>query len=123
MGRVVRNAAVANAGSLTVTLDFGAIAFPGANRWLQIGVRTNGSTGVFTPLTPRQPLSPAPYAITAGDVTGPNIARLDVPNTSVQATAVPTVSFGFLVNATLTAGGSVYTSSPTVTVDDATGPR
>src|ERR1043165_383677 len=28
-----------SAGSFTATLDFGAAAFPGANRWLEIGVR------------------------------------------------------------------------------------
>src|SRR6267142_1664180 len=30
-------------GLFTVTLDFGANAFPGADRWLEIGARTNGS--------------------------------------------------------------------------------
>jgi len=53
-------------GLFTVTLDFGN-QFPGADRWLEIGVRTNGN-GAFTTLTPRQKLTPAPYAITAGNV-------------------------------------------------------
>ena len=39
-------------GFFTVTLDFGA-NFPGADRWLEIAVRTNGGAG-FTALTPRQ---------------------------------------------------------------------
>jgi formylglycine-generating enzyme required for sulfatase activity len=51
-------------GLFTVALDFGA-NFPGANRWLEIGVRTNGGTA-FATLAPRQPLTPTPYAITAG---------------------------------------------------------
>jgi len=33
---------------------------------LKIGVRTNGSAGAFITLTPRQPITPAPYAIMAG---------------------------------------------------------
>ena len=46
-----------------------ASAFPGADRWLEIGVRTNSilpvGGGLFTTLSPRQKLSPAPYAILA----------------------------------------------------------
>ena len=55
-------------GLFAVTLDFGN-QFPGANRWLEIGVRTNGSGGFIT-LSPRQALTASPYAITAGNVTG-----------------------------------------------------
>jgi hypothetical protein len=44
-----------------VTLDFGN-QFPGANRWLEIDVRTNGN-GTFNTLSPRQAVTPAPYAI------------------------------------------------------------
>ena len=35
--------------------------FDGNARWLEVGVRTNGS-GAFTTLSPRQSLTPAPYA-------------------------------------------------------------
>jgi hypothetical protein len=55
-------------GLFTVALDFGA-NFPGAARWLEISVRTNGGA-VFTTLVPRQPLTPTPYAITAGSLVG-----------------------------------------------------
>jgi formylglycine-generating enzyme required for sulfatase activity len=44
-----------------------------------------------------------------------------VPNTATQATGVPTVNFGFIVNAAVTSGGSGYGTSPTVTVNDPTG--
>lgn len=53
---------VAN-GVFTVQLDFGAGAFPGAARFLEIGVRPGASTGAFTTLTPRQPVQATPYAI------------------------------------------------------------
>jgi len=56
-------------GLFTVTLDPGAGVFTGAERWLEIAVRPNGG-GAFTALAPRQPLTAAPYAITAGNVTG-----------------------------------------------------
>ena len=51
-------------GLFTTTLDFGPGIFTGANLWLEIAVRTNGGGG-FTTLSPRQPLTPAPYAILA----------------------------------------------------------
>src|ERR1022692_3160457 len=53
--------AVSN-GLFTVTLDFGTGVFNGMSYWLEIGVRTNGN-GSFTTLTPRQPITPVPYAI------------------------------------------------------------
>ena len=56
------NLSVSN-GLVTVILDFGGGAFPGADRWLQIGVRTNGSSDDFTTLSPRQPLTPAPHRV------------------------------------------------------------
>ena len=53
-------------GLFTVLLDFGNV-FNGNARWLEIGVRTNGFPNAFTLLVPRQPLTPTPYAIFAGN--------------------------------------------------------
>lgn len=77
----VTNAAVAvSAGLFTTTIDFGAGYFTGTDRWLEIGVRTNGG-GTFVTLTPRQQLTPAPYAIfanTASNLSGA-ISLLQLP--------------------------------------------
>ncbi len=54
-------------GLFVLPLDFGA-NFPGTERWLQLAVRT--SVSPFTTLTPRQPLTAAPYAITASNLSG-----------------------------------------------------
>ena len=55
-------------GLFTASLDFGSAPFTtGAARWLQLGVRT--TPGPFTILSPLQPLTATPYAITAGYVT------------------------------------------------------
>ena len=54
--------AVSN-GLFTVTLDFGTNAFTGEARWLGISVRSSDGSGEFTELMPRQPLTPAPYAL------------------------------------------------------------
>ena len=65
IGNTITNPVTAiSAGLFTVTLDFGA-NFPAADRWLEIGVRTNGS-GAFTILSPRQKILAVPYAIYAG---------------------------------------------------------
>src|SRR5438477_4988511 len=61
--------AVSN-GLFTVTLDFGTGVFTGPPRFLEIGVRTNGSDMDHTTLSPRQPITATPYAITAGNLTG-----------------------------------------------------
>jgi hypothetical protein len=52
-------------GVFTVQLDFGGGPFRGQARWLEIGVRPGASTGSYTPLTPRQELTAAPYALYA----------------------------------------------------------
>jgi hypothetical protein len=48
-------------GAFTVGLDFGAL-FPGAARSLEIAVKPAGS-GSYTTLSPRQPITSAPYSI------------------------------------------------------------
>ncbi len=55
------NVAVTN-GIFTVRLDFGASALPGANRFLEVGVRRI-SSDPYTVLAPRQQVTSAPYAI------------------------------------------------------------
>src|SRR2546427_2186519 len=49
-------------GAFTVQLDFGADAFPGADRYLEVWVKYPGET-TFTPRRPRQQLTSRPYAI------------------------------------------------------------
>ena len=81
-GPVTNTATAVSNGLFTATLDFGS--FNGPNYWLQIGVRTNGN-GAFTPLNPRQPITPAPYALyatTAGTLNG------TVPLSQLPATLV-----------------------------------
>src|SRR6266567_7055467 len=64
IGSTLTNSAVtASNGLVTLLLDFGASAFPGADRWLQVGARTNGTSDPFALFTPRQPLTPTPYAL------------------------------------------------------------
>jgi hypothetical protein len=49
-------------GLFSVQLDFGANAFNGHARWLEIAVKPSAG-GSFTTLAPRQPLTVTPYAL------------------------------------------------------------
>ena len=51
-----------SSGVFTVTLDFGAGAFSGENRFLEISARLSGG-GSFTLLAPRQQITATPYAV------------------------------------------------------------
>jgi hypothetical protein len=51
-------------GLFTATLDFGAAPFAGSERWLVVEAKATASQ-TFDALTPRQPLSPVPYALFA----------------------------------------------------------
>jgi len=97
-----------------------ASALGGTQLWLQ--VVANG-----TALSPRERLVSVPYALgaPASGISGTlsdtqlstNVARLYVPNTAQQATAVPQVVNGFVVGATVTFGGVGYVTAPAVTVN------
>jgi len=63
IGTTITNGNVAvNQGAFTVQLDFGAAAFPGADRFLEISVRRN-TNEAYTILSPRQQISSSPYSI------------------------------------------------------------
>ncbi|MBA2731295.1 MAG: tail fiber domain-containing protein, partial [Acidobacteria bacterium] len=63
IGTTISDIAVtATAGVFTTKLDFGAAAFSGAARFLEISVRHNASEA-YTPLSPRQQISSSPDSI------------------------------------------------------------
>src|ERR1039458_7976967 len=68
-GPVTTTGVIVINGLFTVPIDFGAGVFTGATSWLQIGVETNGFN-TFTTLSPRQQLTPTPYAVFAENATG-----------------------------------------------------
>lgn len=62
---VQRDDVSVSSGLFTTELDFGASAFSGDERWLEIRVRSGAETGAYTTLAPRSRIAPAPYAIHA----------------------------------------------------------
>ncbi len=78
-------------GLFTVTLDFGNSVFQGDARYLDVAVRHGASVGSYELLTPRQAITPAPYAITlkpGAVVTGPVGTGLYVNSTNIDGTGV-----------------------------------
>jgi hypothetical protein len=67
-GPVTNTAVGVTNGLFTTTVDFGA-AFTGSSNWLQIAVSSN-SANAFSPLSPRQQVTPTPYAIYAESANG-----------------------------------------------------
>jgi len=119
----ITNSAVAvSNGLFSVTLDFGAGLFTGNNYWLDIGVRAVGLTN-FTPLLPRQPLLPTPYAIFAtgaSNVLGTLSATQltgTVPSAQIAGTYSGTVNFP---NSTNMFAGTFTGNGTTLTKLDAT---
>jgi hypothetical protein len=66
VGSTLNKSAVSvNASLFTTSLDFGASAYAGDARWLAIEVRCPTGGGIYTALSPRRELTPAPYAVFA----------------------------------------------------------
>lgn len=92
-------------GLFTLTLDFGPGIFTGTNLWLDIEVSDTGPEDLAE-LTPRQPLTSTPYAVTAANATGftgsiadsqlsGNIARLNGNETFTGTVNFSSVSNSF----------------------------
>jgi len=95
--QTVPTVAVAS-GIFTVQLDFGAGAFPGANRFLEISARLSGS-GAFTTLSPRQQITSTPYAVRSL-----NASSAD----TISANALPAGSSNYIQNTTTTQAGANF---------------
>lgn len=88
-------------GLLTVELDFGQRIFTGQALYLEVGVRAGAGSGPYTVLSPRQPLTAAPYALSLpGLYTVPNSFS---PN--VVGGAWENALWDDLVGATIAGGG------------------
>jgi hypothetical protein len=100
---VTENSVTVSNGIFSVQLDFGANAFPGADRWLEISVK-KPAEATYTTLAPRQKLDSVPYAVRAQKAT--------TADTSTEATTA--------VNLTGTLSGDV-TGTQTATVVESVG--
>ncbi len=108
-------------GIFTVSLDFGAGTLSGADRFLDIALRTAGG-GAFTPLSPRQKVNSAPYAVRSlSAATADSVAVAGLPSGSanyIQNTIAPQASSNFNISGDGIVGGKmgIGTSSPQETL-------
>ena len=98
-------------GLFTLALDFGTSSFKGDARWLEIGVRTNGSAEDFTLLAPRQELAPVPYALQAlsAGSTSVELSIAQQPSTNSVS-----INDDLLINATNNGAGTWTAKRATV---------
>lgn len=111
IGSVTNTAVFVNSGVFTTTLNFGAAAFDGSARYLEISIRPAGSPATRTVLQPRQRITSTPYATQSnkattakdfsgsltGDVTGTQTAT--VVSTVGGETAASVASGAQIANA------------------------
>lgn len=99
-------------GLFTTQLDFGNGVFNGTTRYLDISVRCPAGSGAYSTLSPRQELTPTPYALALpGLYTQPNSTSTNV----IGGLSSNSVSAG-VAGATISGGGS--TSTPNSVTDD-----
>ena len=113
-------------GVFTVQLDFGAASLPGADRFLEIGIRLN-NTDPYTLLSPRTKITSSPYAIRSLNATGADglssacvgciqssqISSVDaskltgtVPPGAITASSLPPGSINYIQNRTTGQAGN-----------------
>lgn len=121
--QTLNTVAVSN-GVFNVSLDFGANAFPGASRFLEISARPS-TGGAFTLLSPRQQITSTPYAVRSLIASSADsVPASGVPagsgnyiqnSTSPQASSNFNISSNGTIGGTLIAGGNVGigTTAPT----------
>jgi hypothetical protein len=130
IGGTLTNSSVAvNQGVFTVGLDFGASVFTGADRFLQISVRRNG-TETYTILSPREKIASSPFSIRTlsaaqadisldsnklgGILASEYVTTSTVGNSFIKnATALQTASFNINGNGFVGGNFGVGTTSPT----------
>ncbi len=116
-GPLTSSGAHVSNGLFSVTLDFGVGVFTGPSRWLQLDVRTNGTTS-FATLLPRQSILPMPYAVmanTASNLLGKLPATQLVGNLTVAQlppSVVTNGTTGVTLTGTFTGNGAGLTNLP-----------
>jgi len=114
---VMPNVLVTNGIFTVAPLSFTAADFPGAARWLQIEVASDGVN--YTPLTPRQQVTWTPYALHAAQAASATTVSGSVPASQLTGTISPALMGGGTINQTINFGpasGAPFTVGGTTKV-------
>ena len=105
-------------GLFTVALDFGGNVFNGSALTLEIGVRTNGDTNVYTVLSPRQPVLSVPYAVQSLNASNALTLAAPLQSTNITGTIPDTqlsANVALLNTNQVFAGANKFTGPVTAT--------
>ncbi|MCA9310417.1 MAG: hypothetical protein KDA21_04375 [Phycisphaerales bacterium] len=83
VGATIDRTLTPDRGVFSASLDFGAGAFSGEERWLQVAVRAAG-IGSFDILDGRQHVTPTPYALSAGSLHPDSSGRVSLADPNGQ---------------------------------------
>lgn len=81
-----------NGGIFSTELDFGSLPFTGEAVWLEVRVRED--SGSFTTLSPRQAITPAPYALHAQSVAMDAVTTREIADGSILSADLASGSVG-----------------------------
>jgi hypothetical protein len=108
---VTLNAVAVSNGIFTVSLDFGASSFTGANRFLEISARPSG-VGSYVLLSPRQPVTATPYAVRSANASSAD-ALSNACAACVQDSQINSVSGGKVTSPVLNATNATNATTAT----------
>jgi hypothetical protein len=103
---VVEDVAVED-GLFQASIDFGAGAFSGGDRWLEIRVRPGSSTDPFTVMASRQAVAPSPLALHSRSVAEGAVGTSQIAAGAVTADEVDDSQVQLRVGAGCTTGSSI----------------
>lgn len=84
-------------GLFTVELDFGAAAFDGLDRWLEISYAPAG--GALTVLSPRQKITQSPYALRAATINDVSVTTSKLADGAVTDAKIVSLAGGKVIGA------------------------
>ena len=115
VGSILTNPAVAvSNGLFTTTLNFSNAFNSGLSYWLEMGLQPAGATNGFTLLSPRQSITPAPYAIAAANVSG-TVNGVAAANVATGATLANAATSANTANAIVKRDASGNFTAGTIT--------
>jgi lysophospholipase L1-like esterase len=118
-GPMTNSAIAVSNGLFGTTINFGPGVFAGGTNWLELAVRPNGSS-TFVTLSPRQQVTPTPYAILAGTVAAGGITAGSYTNAVLFSNSANAFTGTFTGNGSGLTGVDAAAVQPGITLTNVT---